>query len=177
MYSPFRISRLVTLLSASRGDRWKNLGVRLGGKVRGLRHSALSRPRVFHGAPGLGLWARWSKCSTEAGRGWRWRGYQPLPGPPASLSSSAPTIAWPADNSASLCKTSCQLKGLALLMRDYLGTNTNTILPKHSVMVGFTVQEAWLAHEHWLISSTTHCYLVPVILQEDWKHKYCLHKS
>lgn len=126
MYSPFRMSRLVTLLSASLGDRWKNLGVRLGGKVRGLRQSALSRPRVFHGAPGLGLWARWSKCSTEAGRGWRWRGYQPLPGPPASLSSSAPTIAWPADNSASLCKTRFQLKGLALLMRDYLGTNTNT---------------------------------------------------
>lgn len=101
------MSRLVTLLSASLGDRWKNLGVRLGGRVCGF----------LDGSHGLGLLPPWtdvsqgpgvvaeppppglrppcsrSKCSTEAGRGCRWRGYQPRAGPPASRSSSAPVIA------------------------------------------------------------------------------------
>lgn len=34
---PFRISKLVTRLSASRGDLLKNFGVRFGGRVSGLR--------------------------------------------------------------------------------------------------------------------------------------------
>lgn len=81
-----RMRRLVTLLSASRGDLWKNLGDRLGGSVSGFRLAA-SQP----GAADAG--ARRSRCSIEAGRCWRWRGYQPLPGPPARRSSSAPAKA------------------------------------------------------------------------------------
>lgn len=64
--SPFRISKLVTLLSASLGDFWKNLGVRLGGSVRGLRAPGPSQgvgrsAAIFDDVVSL------SRCSIDAG--------------------------------------------------------------------------------------------------------------
>lgn len=63
---PFRINKLVTLRRASLGDFWKNLGVRLGGRVRGFRapvpsHGTGCSADAFDEAVSL------SKCSIEAG--------------------------------------------------------------------------------------------------------------
>lgn len=87
---PFLMRRLVTLLRASRGERWKNLGDKFGGSVSGFLESLDS-----HGLGVLCPGVRRSRCSMEAGRGCcLCRGYQPRPGPPASRKSSAPTSAW-----------------------------------------------------------------------------------
>lgn len=67
IYLPFLISKLVTLRSASLGDFWKNLGVRLGGNVRGLRapvppsQGTGFSTAIFDDAVSL------SRCSVEAG--------------------------------------------------------------------------------------------------------------
>ena len=63
---PFRISKLVTLLSDYLGDFWKNLGVRFGGNVRGLRAPELSHDTGWSEAI-LDDVVILSKCSVEAG--------------------------------------------------------------------------------------------------------------
>lgn len=99
---PFRISKLVTRLIASRGDfEVKNLGVRLGGKVSGLRDPAVptefsaqavapkEKPRAPPGAELIDELSR-SRCSVDTGRVvvCRCFGYHPRAGPPASRSIS-----------------------------------------------------------------------------------------
>lgn len=93
---PFRISKLVTRLSASRGDLLKNFGVRFGGRVSGLR---------FPPVPVIPLASQAriepcdrcnrSRCSVETGRCWfLCFGYQPRAGPPAKRSISPLANAW-----------------------------------------------------------------------------------
>ena len=82
---PFRISKLVTRLSASLGDLLKNLGVRFGGRVSGLRLPVpVSQARIEP-------WR--SRCSVDAGLGCLCRGYHPRAGPPANRSISPPASA------------------------------------------------------------------------------------
>ena len=105
---PFLMRRLVTLRRASRGERWKNLGDRFGGSVNGFLES-LDSQGLGVLCPGLWPGARRSRCSMEAGRCCRCRGYQPRPGPPASRRSSAPARAWlnPPDPSATPVQCTC----------------------------------------------------------------------
>lgn len=94
MKIPFLISKLVTRLIASRGDLdEKNLGVRLGGKVSGLRVPAVpaalsaqaAAPRNDMPIGELNL----SRCSVDTGRvACRCFGYQPRAGPPANRNIS-----------------------------------------------------------------------------------------
>lgn len=84
------MSKLVTRRSASRGDLLKNLGVRFGGRVSGLR---LPVPAASQARSDPCGWSR-SRFSVEAGLGWRCFGYQPRAGPPASRSISPLASAW-----------------------------------------------------------------------------------
>lgn len=63
---PFLINKLVTLRSASRGDFWKNLGVRFGGRVSGLRAPVPSHATGWS-TPILDDVVSLSKCSVDAG--------------------------------------------------------------------------------------------------------------
>lgn len=89
LFVPFRINKLVTRRSASRGDfELKNLGgVRFGGRVSGLRLPVPVDVAVSHARSdpcGCNL----SKFSADDGRFCRCFGYQPRAGPPASRSIS-----------------------------------------------------------------------------------------
>lgn len=95
------MSMLVTRLIASRGDLdVKNLGVRLGGRVSGLRDPAVPAAFSAHAVPrneapppppgaDPTLELNRSRCSVDTGLVvCRCFGYQPLAGPPANLNIS-----------------------------------------------------------------------------------------
>lgn len=80
------ISKLVTRRNASRGDLLRNDGVRLGGRVSGLRDCPV--PDMPAGLSHTRTEAKRSMFSVEAGRMFRCLGYQPRAGAPVMRSIS-----------------------------------------------------------------------------------------
>lgn len=82
----------MTLRRASRGDLFKNVGVRLGGRVRGFRLLPVpdipAVPSHARMEEDCCILCKWSRFSVDAGRMDLCFGYHPRAGPPVNRSIS-----------------------------------------------------------------------------------------